>query len=86
MQMELDGKTFYENGAKKASAPMIRKVFETLAVEEHRHYHFFKNMKKNKTLAEECLEFRKAVINLLIAIGIEKLVIKFNKFLRKLYG
>lgn len=48
IQMELDGKTFYENGAKQASAPMIRKVFETLAVEEHRHYHFFKNMKENK--------------------------------------
>jgi hypothetical protein len=41
-------------------------------------------MKTNKTLAEECLEFRNAVLNLLIAMGIEKLVIKFNKFLRRI--
>ena len=41
-------------------------------------------MKKEKTLQETCGEFREAVIDLLKEIGIEKLVIKLNKFLRKL--
>lgn len=40
-------------------------------------------MKKKKTLQEECSEFRKAVIDLLKEIGIEKLVIKLNQMLTK---
>ena len=42
-------------------------------------------MEKNKTLVEECEEFRTAVLNLfqeiLISFGTEKLVIKLSKFL-----
>jgi hypothetical protein len=41
-------------------------------------------MERYKTLAEECSEFREAVLNLLVAMGIEKLVNKFSKFLRKI--
>lgn len=72
MQMELDGKTFYENGAKKASAPMIRKVFETLAVEEHRHYHFFKNMKENKKQdVEKAVSIKKDAVKMVKNVFME---------------
>lgn len=39
---------------------------------------------KKKTLQEAYNEFKEAVINFLKEIGIEKLVIKLGKFLRKL--
>ncbi len=46
--MELDGIAFYEKGAEQTSVPVIKKVFQTLAVEEHRHYQFFKSLKEDK--------------------------------------
>ena len=42
-----------------------------------------KNMRKEKTLQEACSEFREAVITLLKEMGIEKLVIKLDKFLKR---
>ncbi len=48
MQMELDGKAFYEKGEEQASSPMMKKVFQTLVVEEHRHYQIFKKLRDNK--------------------------------------
>jgi len=36
-----------------------------------------------KTLQEECNEFRKAVIDLLKEMGVEKLVIKLSRFLER---
>lgn len=48
MQMELDGKAFYEKGAAKTSNPELKKIFLTLAEEEQRHYNIFKNLKNGQ--------------------------------------
>ncbi len=45
MKMELDGKAFYEKGADSTDNPQIKKIFRTLAEEEHRHFNIFKKMK-----------------------------------------
>ena len=42
MQMELDGKTFYEKAAAKSSQPELKEIFTYLADEEERHFRFFK--------------------------------------------
>jgi len=44
MQMELDGKAFYEKGAAGTDDPKMKKIFSTLAEEEHRHYHVFRKL------------------------------------------
>ena len=44
MQMELDGKAFYEKGMERAENPSVKKIFKMLAEEEHRHYHVFKKL------------------------------------------
>ena len=45
MQMELDGKAFYEAGAAKMTEPELKKILLTLAEEEDKHYRFFKKLK-----------------------------------------
>ncbi len=45
MQMELDGRAFYKNGAAGTTNPQIKQIFETLAEEEHRHYQVFKKLR-----------------------------------------
>ncbi len=45
MQMELDGKAFYEAGAAKMSEPELKQILLTLAQEEDKHYRFFKKLK-----------------------------------------
>lgn len=45
MQMELDGKAFYEAGAAKMTEPELKKILLTLAEEEEKHYRFFKKLK-----------------------------------------
>lgn len=45
MQMELDGRTYYKNGAAATSNPQLKQIFETLAEEENRHYHVFKKLR-----------------------------------------
>ena len=49
MKMELDGKSFYEEGADSTDNPQIKKIFKTLADEEHRHFNIFKKMKAGET-------------------------------------
>ncbi len=46
MKMELDGKAFYDNQARKLKDKDLKKIFNLLAEEEERHYKFFKNMKE----------------------------------------
>jgi rubrerythrin len=46
LQMELDGRTFYEQSAAKASHPELKKILLNLADEEQRHYLFFKRLKE----------------------------------------
>lgn len=46
MQMELDGKAFYEQGARKAPNDQIKDIMLRLAEEEMRHYHIFKSLKE----------------------------------------
>ncbi len=45
MKMELDGKAFYEKGAASTDNAQLKKIFQTLADEEHRHFQVFKKMK-----------------------------------------
>lgn len=42
MQMELDGKEFYERSAASAATPELKEILQNLAEEEQRHYKFFK--------------------------------------------
>ncbi len=51
MQMELDGKTFYERSAETMPRPELKVILLTLAEEEVKHYHFFKRMKEEGTSA-----------------------------------
>ncbi len=49
MQMELDGKAFYEKGADSTDNESLKKIFQQLAEEEHRHYHVFKKLQAGET-------------------------------------
>ena len=51
MQMELDGKAFYEKGAEAAKSPELKKILQTLAEEEQRHYNIFKQLKAGEVKA-----------------------------------
>jgi rubrerythrin len=46
MQMELDGKAFYEKSAAGTAQPELKKILLQLAQEEEGHYKFFKRMKE----------------------------------------
>ena len=48
MQMELDGKSFYEEHAKKMDQPALKKIMLQLADDEHKHYELFKAMRDGK--------------------------------------
>ncbi len=39
LQMELDGKQFYQEYAEKATVPLVRRLFLRLSQEEDSHYH-----------------------------------------------
>ncbi len=49
MKMEIDGRDFYKKGAAATKSPQIKKIFEMLAEEEHRHYHVFKKLKEGSS-------------------------------------
>ena len=46
MQMELDGKGYYEELAAKAELPQLKKVLLEMASDEQKHYDLFKAMKE----------------------------------------
>ncbi len=46
IQMELDGKAFYEKGAATTDDPDLRKVFVALAEEEEKHLRIFRSMEE----------------------------------------
>ncbi len=48
MQMELDGKAFYEKMAQKTADQELRKVLVMLAEEEQKHYNIFKKLREGK--------------------------------------
>jgi rubrerythrin len=48
MQMELDGRQFYLDGAEKTKNLGLQKIFKQLADEEHRHYHVFKRLSEGE--------------------------------------
>ena len=48
IQMEVDGRAFYEKGAAAAKNAEQRKIFLMLAEEEERHYRIFKNLKEGQ--------------------------------------
>lgn len=45
MQMELDGKTYYEESAEKVDSPELKKILLELASDENKHYRIFKAMR-----------------------------------------
>ena len=47
MQMELDGKAFYEKQAAATGNAGLKKVLLSMAEEEERHYKYFKRLKEN---------------------------------------
>ena len=51
MQMERDGKAFYEKAAADAPSAEIRKILLTLAEEEERHYRIFRSLREGSTVA-----------------------------------
>lgn len=44
MQMELDGKAYYEKMATETEVPALKKILSELAVDEDRHYNIFKRL------------------------------------------
>jgi len=48
LQMELDGKNFYEKHASETNDKELKKILLMLAEEEQKHYNFFKQMKEGK--------------------------------------
>ena len=53
MQMELDGKAFYEKGAAATDDENLKQIFLTLAEEEQRHYNIFKRISEGEMDAAE---------------------------------
>ncbi|MEZ5359294.1 MAG: ferritin family protein [Candidatus Zixiibacteriota bacterium] len=49
MQMEKDGKAFYEKSAAETSDPELKQILLQLAEEERNHYEFFRRMKEKPT-------------------------------------
>ena len=45
MQMELDGKTYYEESAEKVSSPELKRILLELASDELKHYNIFKALR-----------------------------------------
>ena len=44
MQMELDGKAYYEEAAAKIDSPELKKILLEIAGDEQKHYNLFKSM------------------------------------------
>ena len=51
MQMERDGKAFYEKAAADAPNAEVKKILLTLAEEEERHYRIFRSLREGSTVA-----------------------------------
>lgn len=49
MQMEKDGKAFYEKSAAESTDPELKKILLQLAEEERNHYEFFRRLKETPT-------------------------------------
>jgi rubrerythrin len=49
LEMELDGKAFYQRSAAATSDPELKEMLTMLAEEEDRHYRFFKRLKDGET-------------------------------------
>jgi rubrerythrin len=48
MQMEMDGKKFYEEQAAAMGQSALKKIYDELASDEQRHYNIFKAMSQGK--------------------------------------
>ncbi|UCG60313.1 MAG: ferritin family protein [Candidatus Zixiibacteriota bacterium] len=53
MQMELDGKAFYEKMARDTADAELKKVLIMLAEEENKHYHIFKKLREGEVPGTE---------------------------------
>lgn len=53
MQMELDGKNYYEESADKVDSPELKKILMELASDEQKHYNIFKAMRDNEPVEYE---------------------------------
>ncbi len=64
MQMELDGKSFYEKRAAATKHRELKSMLLMLAEEEQKHYNFFRRMKEGKTtLAEAEIDARSEALD-----------------------
>ena len=50
MQMELDGKAYYEEAAEKVNSPELKKILLEIAGDEQKHYIIFKAMKDGQVV------------------------------------
>lgn len=53
MQMELDGKTYYEDSVEKVESLELKKILMELASDEQKHYNIFKAMRDNEPVEYE---------------------------------
>ncbi|MCK4573641.1 MAG: ferritin family protein [candidate division Zixibacteria bacterium] len=60
MQMELDGKTYYEEHAAKIESPQLKRILLELADDEQKHYNIFKAMRDGTSVEYE--EAKKSTI------------------------
>ena len=71
MQMELDGKTYYEESAEKVDSPELKKILLELASDEKKHYNIFKALRDGEAVEykeEEKTKILTEVKNLFITL------------------
>lgn len=71
MQMELDGKAYYEELAAKTELPQLKKVLLEMASDEQKHYNLFKAMKEGETAtydAEQATKIFASVKNVFVQL------------------
>ena len=52
MQMEEDGKSYYENLASQTPLPGLKTIFSELAVDEQKHYDIFQKLKEGTSVSD----------------------------------
>lgn len=61
MQMELDGKKFYESQAADQNDKQLMEILLILAEEEQKHYNYFRTLKENESQStDKPVEFQKS--------------------------
>lgn len=88
MQMELDGKAYYEEAAKKVDSPELKKILMEIAGDEQKHYILFKSMKDGKDVEyveSEATSILKSVKNIFVTLKEENKDYSFPKDAKKVW-